>query len=576
MPARAVKFLSFYRPYLGRLSIDLFCAFVVSAIALALPLCVRHITGNVLGGEGELGGIALMAALMLILVAAHALCNLYVDYQGHMMGALIESDMRRALFAQYLRLPFSFYDERKTGALMSRITSDLFAISELAHHGPEDLFIGLVKFGGVFLITLGINPALSLVVIAFLPLMLLYSLHFNRKMNRALRRSKERVAEVNAQVEDSLAGIRVVQSFANEALEQAKFDRANARFVESRRQEYKSEGLFYGGMTAFAQLMTVVVAVFGAIAIAQAALDLSDLITFLLYVGILIEPIQRLVNFARWYQEGVTGFHRFMDIMELQPAIQDPPAPRLPDRVRGELELDRVSFRYQREYGEVFRDLSLRIGAGEFVAVVGASGIGKTTLSALIPRFYERCSGQIRLDGVDIRDYALRELRQNIGAVDQDVYLFGASVSENIRYGKPGATEDEIVNAARQAHAHDFIMRLPQGYDTEIGQRGVKLSAGQRQRLSIARLFLKDPPLIILDEATSALDSESEAIVQRSLERLIQDRGALVIAHRLSTIRHADRILTLTESGIQEQGRHEDLLALNGEYARLYATRLSL
>ena len=577
MGTRALKFLSFYRPYLGLLSLDLFCAFIVSAITLVLPLCVRHITQNLLGAEADpIGDIALMAAIMLALVGAHTLCSLFVDYQGHMMGAMIESDMRRELFAHYQTLSFSFYDERKTGGLMSRITNDLFAISELAHHGPEDLFLGIVKFIGVFVITLSINPVLSLIIVAFLPPMLLFSLHFNRKMNRAMRLSKERVAAVNAQVEDTLAGIRVVQSFANEEWEQAKFDAANARFVESRRLEYKSEGYFYNGMGAFTQLMTVLVVVFGAAAITRAALDLSDLITFLLYVGILIEPIQRLVNFARWYQEGVTGFNRFMDMIELPPAIQDPVKAHEPGRARGELVLlERVSFSYGSGLEAVLRELSLTISVGEYVALVGASGVGKTTLGALIPRFYEVGAGRIRLDGVDIRQYSLRALRRSIGTVDQDVYLFNASVSDNIRYGKPEATAAEIVEAAKQAYAHDFIMRLPQGYDTAIGQRGVKLSAGQRQRLSIARLFLKDPPLIILDEATSALDNESERAVQQSLERLIKNRSTLVIAHRLSTIRNADRILTLTPAGICEQGTHEELLAADGVYANLYNLQLA-
>ena len=577
MPSRVVKFLSFYRPYLGLLTVDLVCASIASAITLILPLCVRHITQNLLG-EGAadpVGDIAIMAGIMLALVAAHTLCTLFVDYQGHMMGAMMERDMRKELFAHLQKLSFSFFDEQKTGQLMSRITNDLFAISELSHHGPEDLFIGAITFVGVFLITLTINPALSMIVIAFLPLMLIYSLHFNRKMHRALRLSKQRVAEVNAQIEDSLAGIRVVQSFANEPLEQAKFDAANTRFVESRRLEYKSEGFFYGGMSAFTQLMTVVVVVFGALAITRASLNLPDLITFLLYVGILIEPIRRLVNFARWYQEGITGFNRFMDMMELPPAIQEPAKALAPARVQGELELQNVTFSYQDRFGKVFHDLSLKIAVGEYVALVGASGVGKTTLGTLIPRFYDVNGGRICLDGVDIREYSLASLRRNIGTVDQDVYLFGTTVAENIRYGKPDAAQEEIVAAAVKANAHDFIMALPQGYATEIGQRGIKLSAGQRQRLSIARLFLKDPPLIILDEATSALDNESERVVQGSLERLIENRTTLVIAHRLSTIRNADRILVLTEEGIREQGTHEQLLADEGEYAGLYNLQLA-
>ena len=577
MTNRSRKFFSFYQPYLGLLAVDLFCAFVISAITLALPLCVRFITGTLLQGGGSAqarADLALMGGLMLALVAVQALCNFFVDYQGHMMGAMMESDMRRELFAHYQKLSFSFYDEQQTGQLMSRITSDLFALSELFHHGPEDIFIGVLKFGGAFLITFFINPGLSLIIFLFLPLMLLFAYYFNRKMHAAMLRSKQRIAEVNAQVEDSLAGMRVVQSFANEAREQAKFDRANARFVESRRLEYKSEAFFYGGMSAFTQLMTVVVVLAGAVGILGAALDLSDLITFLLYVGILIEPIQRLTNFARWYQEGSTGFRRFMDILDLQPAIADAPTARDLQQVSGALALHDVSFRYQSDVGDVLKNLSLRIGVGEFLALVGVSGVGKSTLSALIPRFYEVNRGRICLDGVDIRQIRLACLRRNIGVVQQDVYLFAASVAENIRYGQGSASQDEIEAAAKKANAHDFIMALPQGYQTHIGQRGIKLSAGQRQRLSIARVFLKDPPLIILDEATSALDNASERAVCKSLERLMRDRSTLVIAHRLSTIRHADRIVVLKDGAISEAGRHEHLLALGGQYARLYQLQM--
>ena len=576
MKNSGLKFLSFYRPYLALLSADLFCAFVISAITLILPLCVRYITEVLVQGGSPQPRVdlALVACLMLALVAVHTLCNLFVDYQGHMMGALMERDMRRELFAHYQKLSFSFYDEQKTGQLMSRITSDLFALSELFHHGPEDIAIGILKFGGVFLITLSVNAQLSIVIFLFMPVMFLFALYFNRKMHRALLRSKQRIAEINAQVEDTLSGIRVVQSFANEEQEQAKFAFTNERFVESRRLEYINEAYFYGGMFAFTQLMTVVVVIIGAILITQATLSLSDLITFLLYVGILIEPIQRLVNFARWFQEGVTGFHRFMDLLELQPAIQDSADAVELKHVHGELELQDVCFRYQAHIGDVLQRLSLRIKVGEYLALVGVSGVGKTTLSALIPRFYDVSSGRICLDGIDIRQISLSSLRRNIGIVQQDVYLFGSTVGENIRYGKIEATQDEIESAAKKANAHAFIMELPEGYQTDIGQRGIKLSAGQRQRISIARVFLKDPPLIILDEATSALDNESERAVKESIERLMHNRTTLVIAHRLSTIRNADRIVVLKDGAVAEQGSHDELVSCGGDYAKLYQLQL--
>ncbi len=578
MNSRTRKFLSFYRPYRRLLFADMVCAFIVSATTLLLPLCANYITKNVLQGDGAnpLSQIYAMGAVMLALVALHTLCNTFVDYQGHMMGTLMESDMRDELFAHYQKLSFGFYDEQRTGQLMSRITNDLFALSEFYHHGPEDLAIALLKLIGVLVILAHINLPLTLIVLALLPLMTIYAFYFNRRMNAALMRSRERIGDVNAQVEDTLAGIRVVKSFTNEALEQAKFAYENRRFVESRRDGYRSEAYFYGGMGAFTQLLTIGVIVLGGATILNAALDLADLLTYLLCVGILIEPIQRLVNFARVYQEGITGFSRFMEILEIEPDIQDTPNAIEPACIEGHIEFRGVSFKYREEHQYVLRNISLDIGVGEYVALVGFSGVGKTTLCSLIPRFYEVSAGEILLDGVNVRDIRLSVLRGSIGVVQQDVYLFAGTVADNIRYGKRDARPEAIIEAAKKAKAHDFIMALPNGYETDIGQRGVKLSGGQKQRLSIARVFLKNPPVIILDEATSALDNESEKAVQESLERLTDNRTTLVIAHRLSTVRNAQRILVLTDNGIGEQGTHDELIARGGVYASLYAMQLKL
>jgi ATP-binding cassette subfamily B protein len=576
--SRSKKFLSYYKPYLGLFLTDMVCAFVVSAVTLLIPLCIRYITKNVLEGgmPNALNQIYWMGAVMLALVAVHTVCSMFVDYQGHMMGALMESDIRGELFDHYQKLSFRFYDEQRTGQLMTRVTNDSFDLAELYHHGPEDMVISSLNFVGAFFILVSINVELTLLVLLFLPIMAVYAIYFNKKMKSALRKSKDRIGDINAQVEDTLSGIRVVKSFTNEEIEKEKFDVENRRFIQSRREEYRSEGYFYNGLIAFTNLMTIAVVIFGGAAIVNATLDLADLLTFLLYVGILIEPIKRFGNFTRLYQQGITGFDRIMEVLEIEPDIQDAADAIELTQVQGHVEFKDVSFRYKKEHDSVLKHISLDIKAGEYVALVGASGVGKTTLCSLIPRFYEVNGGEILLDGVNIQHIGLRFLRSNVGVVQQDVYLFAGTVAENIRYGKLNASREAIIAAAKKANAHEFISALPDGYDTDIGQRGVKLSGGQKQRLSIARGFLKDPPIIIFDEATSALDNESERAIRESLETLTNNRTTLVIAHRLSTVRNAQRIVVLTDNGIDEQGTHEALIALNGAYANLYNVQLNI
>lgn len=578
MNSRTKKFLSYYKPYLGLFMADMACAFVVSAITLILPLCVRYITINVLEGNpsNALSQIFTVGAGMLALVIVHTVCEMFIDYKGHMMGAMMESDMRSELFDHFQKLSFGYYDEQQTGQLMTRTTNDILSLTELYHHGPEDLLISILKFAGAFIILVSIDVKLTLIVFLFLPIMAGYAFYFNKKMNAALRTSKDRIGDINAQVEDTLSGIRVVKSFTNEHVEKKKFAFANNRFVRSRSDGYKSEAYFSGGMGGFTQLITIAVIVFGGAAIVNTSMEIADLLTFFLCIGILIEPIQRLVNFARLYQEGFTGFDRFMEILEVEPDIVDKPDAVELAHVQGNVEFKDVSFRYKDDYDFVLTDLSLNIKAGEYVALVGPSGVGKTTLCSLIPRFYEVNEGSVLLDGRNIRDISMHSLRKNIGIVQQDVYLFAGNVMDNIRYGNMDASKEEIIEAAKKANAHDFIMQLPNGYDTDIGQRGVKLSGGQKQRLSIARVFLKNPPIIIFDEATSALDNESEKGVQDSLEKLADHRTTLVIAHRLSTVINAERIVVFTDNGIVEQGTHEELLTLNGTYANLYNMQLKI
>ena len=566
------EFLSYYKPFKGIFAADMFFAFLGAATTLVIPLIVRYITGTVvfLPKDEILHTIFVLGAIMTALVLIQCFSNYFIGNYGHVMGAKIEFNMRKEIFEHYQRLSFSFYDNQKVGQLMSRITNDLFEITELLHHGPEDVVISFIKFIGTMGILVWINGKLAIAAFVLIPVMFIYAYVLNKKMKRAFRRNREKVAEINAGIEDNLSGIRVVKSFAAEEVEKEKFMVGNQGFLDSKKNSYFYMGQYHAGLTAFITMITVLVIVAGAVLLTNGSLGAPDLITFLLYINNFTEPVQKLINFTEQFQNGISGYERFREMLAVEPEIKESGHPVQAENVRGDIRFDDVGFRYEEDQEKVLSHVSLDVQAGEYVALVGSSGAGKTTLCSLIPRFYEVTFGAIYVDDVDVRDYSLKSLRQNIGVVQQDVYLFAGTVLENIRYGRPDATREEIMEAAKNANAHDFIMNLPEGYDTNIGQRGVKLSGGQKQRLSIARVFLKNPPILICDEATSALDNESEKVVQESLEKLAKNRTTFVIAHRLSTIRNARRILVLTEEGIEEQGTHEELMGKKGVYYGLY------
>ena len=566
------KFISYYAPYKTVFFIDLICAAFISLVDLAYPQILRTMTNTLFTKDSAaiLSALPLLAAGLLIMYVIQSLCKYYVSYQGHMMGAHMERDMRQQLFDHYEKLSFSYYSRNNSGQMMSKLVSDLFDIAEFAHHGPENLFISVVKIAGSFVFLFLINWRLALPLVALVLCMFVFSFRQNQRMQETFMENRRKIGDVNSSLQDTLAGIRVVQSFANEEIEREKFKKSNHAFLISKKNNYNCMGSFMGWNLFFQGMMYLVTLVFGGYLIARGLMNAGDLAMYALYIGIFISPIQILVELIEMMQKGLAGFRRFLDVMETEPEIEDAPDARPLENVKGRVCYEDVSFHYSDDDTPVLSHVSIEIPAGKSIALVGPSGSGKTTICSLLPRFYDVTGGKITIDGKDVRTLTLKSLRSQIGMVQQDVYLFAGTIRDNIAYGKPGASMDEIIEAAKRANIHDFIQELPDGYDTYVGERGARLSGGQKQRISIARVFLKNPPILILDEATSALDNESERWIQQSLEELSKDRTTITIAHRLSTIRGADEIIVITEDGIAERGTHESLLAKGGVYAHYY------
>ncbi len=566
------RFLPYYKPYLKTLIFDLFCASLTTVCELVLPMFVRYITDAAIEDISLLTAKTILSigGIYIVLRIIDALANYYMASVGHIMGTKMETLMRKDMFSHLQKLSYSYYDETKVGTIMSRFTSDLFDVTEFAHHCPEEFFIAGIKIIVSFIILSFMNIPLTLIMFAVIPLMALCLRYFKHRMKESMRESRVTLGELNAQIEDSLLGVRVVKSFANEDIEQEKFKGGNERFLKIKSVMYKYMGSYSSINRTFEGIMYIVVAVIGAFFLVGKKIEASDYVAYLMYASMLLTAIRKLVDFVEQFQRGMTGIERFAEIMDIEPAIKDKENAVDLKITEGKIDFDNVTFKYAEDSEEILNHINLHIGSGESFALVGPSGGGKTTICNLIPRFYEITSGSIKIDGTDIRDVTLKSLRENIGVVQQDVYLFSGTVKENIEYGRPGATDEEIRKAARLAGAEDFIDNLPDGFDTYVGERGIKLSGGQKQRISIARVFLKNPKILILDEATSALDNESEFLVQQSLERLSKGRTTITVAHRLTTIKNADKILVITKDGIAESGSHEELTEKNGIYSSMY------